>query len=177
MSLFLCLGLLVFYGSRVVMALRYGHHRPVIYGMVKRFQARLIAAMDGAWIGVLLFEAHWCQPRSGPLTVLGLAAFTSGVLLSLWGRWHLGANWRTAGDAGIVQDHQLITDGPFGWVRNPIYLGTLATFAGHQMIAGHWIFPLLGWILLRRQIAREEPVLAQHFPEYTGYCARVPRGL
>jgi protein-S-isoprenylcysteine O-methyltransferase Ste14 len=47
----------------------------------------------------------------------------TGLLLTVWARVHLGANW--SGTIQVKQHHELITSGPYRFVRHPIYSGLL----------------------------------------------------
>ena len=47
---------------------------------------------------------------------------------TVWARIVLGRNW--SGIVTVKQDHELITAGPYRWVRHPIYTGLLIAFAG-----------------------------------------------
>jgi len=90
---------------------------------------------------------------------------------------HLGKQWRYA--AALREDHELITTGPYSWVRHPIYtsmLGMLlATGAGYTwwpMFAAALIFFLAGTEI---RIHSEERLLAQRFQDsFVAYRARVP---
>lgn len=58
------------------------------------------------------------QPKSGSFLVLGLLASFLGILLRQWA-------------AGcIVKNDELTTSGPYGIVRNPLYLGSLLAACG-----------------------------------------------
>ena len=59
---------------------------------------------------------------------LGAAITIAGLLFAVWAREHLGRNWSRS--VTIKKDHELITTGPYGVVRHPIYTGILAGFLG-----------------------------------------------
>lgn len=93
--------------------------------------------------------------------------------------------WATAWlQPEVVHDRQLhsdrvVADGPFRYVRNPLYLGVLLLFVGMTpilSIAGAaWILVAL-WIFLRRLIGREEhELLAQVGDSFGRYLDAVPR--
>jgi protein-S-isoprenylcysteine O-methyltransferase Ste14 len=64
----------------------------------------------------------------------GAALTAGGLLFSVWGRRHLGRNWSQA--VTVKEDHELITGGPYGLVRHPIYTGLLAAFVGSAIARG-----------------------------------------
>jgi protein-S-isoprenylcysteine O-methyltransferase Ste14 len=89
---------------------------------------------------------------------------------------HLGKQWRYA--AALREDHELITTGPYSWVRHPIYtsmlgmlLATGAAYTWWPMFAAALIFFLVGTEI---RIHSEERLLAQRFQDsFIAYSARV----
>ncbi len=78
--------------------------------------------------------------------------------------------------------HALITEGPYRFSRNPIYLGYMCLFLGLGIFLNNlWIFVLGAPLLATVQvaiIAREEDYLAEKFgEEYGVYCQSVRRWL
>jgi protein-S-isoprenylcysteine O-methyltransferase Ste14 len=76
----------------------------------------------------------------------------------------------------------LVTDGPYRWSRNPLYLAMLTIYLGIAIAAGSlWglvlVVPLFG-LISATVIAREERYLERKFGDvYRQYCARVRRWL
>jgi protein-S-isoprenylcysteine O-methyltransferase Ste14 len=73
-------------------------------------------------------------PVSLTVAYTGLVLTTAGITLAIWARLVLGRNW--SGRVSIKRDHELIRNGPYAWVRHPIYasfflalLGTAIAFA------------------------------------------------
>jgi protein-S-isoprenylcysteine O-methyltransferase Ste14 len=74
----------------------------------------------------------------------------------------------------------LITSGPFGWTRNPIYLAECVLLTGLALTNGSlWyaaVIPPFLWAVTRLAILREEAHLAARFGDaWTTYAARVRR--
>src|ERR1700730_14188215 len=73
----------------------------------------------------------------------------------------------------------LVADGPFRYVRNPLYLGNLPMAGGIVVLAslsGFIFLVLTNWIFVYRLIFREEEALLQTQGEsYRAYCRSVPR--
>jgi protein-S-isoprenylcysteine O-methyltransferase Ste14 len=74
----------------------------------------------------------------------------------------------------------LVTDGPFRFTRNPMYLSMVMVLLGTAGVLGSLlpfvVIPLFVLVLRRRFIRWEEAALAARFgDEYRAYCARVRR--
>ncbi len=78
--------------------------------------------------------AVWLGPFAEPRwTVPGLACLIAGSGLILWAVATLGSNWRIGqgeGDTACV----FITDGPYRFVRHPIYWGMLISAFGQMLL-------------------------------------------
>ncbi|HEY1890908.1 MAG TPA: isoprenylcysteine carboxylmethyltransferase family protein [Steroidobacteraceae bacterium] len=67
-------------------------------------------------------------------TAAGAALTLLGLLFAVWARVYLGRNW--SGVAALKADHELVTGGPYRWVRHPIYSGLALAFVGTAMAIG-----------------------------------------
>lgn len=128
-----------------------------------------------------------------PAAVAGAALLLAGTAVNLMGRLALGRNW--GNQVIIYEDHRLVTEGIYRWVRHPLYAGLIWMFLGAALIfqngaalvATVFLF-IPGMIYRGRQ---EEKALLARFPDYAGYrhrtgmlfpiafgpeVARVPRG-
>lgn len=136
---------------------------------------------------VALFAA-WGLQREWPLP-LELGSYARGItwLLvgiglagSLWAVWAVWKNRTTVNPYKAA--NALVTDGPFRYSRNPIYVSDWFIYAGVTVwLHSLWPLPLalLVYLVMRHWvIAHEEAHLAARFGEdYRDYCARVPRWL
>ncbi len=91
----------------------------------------------------------------------------------VWARQHLGRNWSQT--VAVKKDHELVTSGPYRYVRHPMYSGGLLACIGSAIVCGGpWIFLLviLGSLFFWRMGA-EDKLLAKQFPdEYPDYKKR-----
>lgn len=115
-------------------------------------------------------------PRSSLLAGAGFGLVAAGEGLRLWAVRHIGAVSRTRSD----RLGPLVTTGPFGLVRNPLYLGNILLWTGFAVTARLlWMAPVvIVWLGLEyHAIVRwEEQLLeARRGAEYTAYAAHVPR--
>jgi len=113
-----------------------------------------------------------------PLAVAGIALVAGGELLRLWAVRQIGAVSRTRSD----RLGPLVSTGPFAFVRNPLYLGNIALWAGFCLSAGFMrLTPLVIGLLafIYHAIVRwEERLLESRLADrYRAYSSRVPRWL
>lgn len=113
------------------------------------------------------------------LTVMVIADALSliGIIVMLWARKTLGSNW--SGSVVFKEQHELVIDGPYAFVRHPIYSGVLmlslgaVTFHGHSYGFIAFVFFTIG---LWYKSDQEERLLTDHFPQdYPNYRKRVRR--
>lgn len=110
-----------------------------------------------------------------------------GVPLLIWGyvQYRLVGRYRGqhgAGGPGIdVPPQRIVTDGPYAYVRNPMYLGHLIFMLGVALTLRSWLalalFAFHAVWVHRRVLADEARLTALFGSEYTDYQARVKRWL
>lgn len=94
----------------------------------------------------------------------------AGIGLAIWARWHLGANWSS--QPAIKEGHDLITSGPYSFIRHPIYTGLLLAFVGTALVNGTvWSVVLIIFaVSLVLRVRTEERLMTQQFPaQYAEY--------
>jgi protein-S-isoprenylcysteine O-methyltransferase Ste14 len=103
---------------------------------------------------------------------LGAAVTVAGLLFAVWAREHLGRNWSRS--VTIKQDHELITTGPYAWVRHPIYTGILTGFLGMAIaisqVRGFIVFVLISLVFWAKLRMEEEWMRSQFGETYTAYA-------
>ena len=105
----------------------------------------------------------------------GLVVMATGLFLRYWANQTLGSSYsRTL----RIQANQFLIDyGPYRWVRNPGYLGTLLLFIGAGFAVTNWIVLLIVAALMLAayiyRIRAEETMLLSEFgDQYKAYMAR-----
>ena len=118
--------------------------------------------------GLLSVPVPGLDGRFVPLAIwpaaLGAAVTFAGLLVCVWARFTLAGNWSDW--VQIKQDHELVVDGPYRWVRHPIYTGLLLMFAGTALAVGEWRGVLAVAIAAAsfwRKLKLEEAVMRQQF--------------
>jgi protein-S-isoprenylcysteine O-methyltransferase Ste14 len=79
--------------------------------------------------------------HSPVLGAIGAVVFASGIALAIWARVHLGRNWGMP----MTQkaEPELVTSGPYRFVRHPVYSGLLAGLLGTALVTN-----LIGLIIV-----------------------------
>lgn len=110
----------------------------------------------------------WAARPEPASVVRGLILSLPGLLIRSWAAGH------------VTKTRTLTTSGPYGLVRNPLYLGSFVIGAGVVVMGRLWIpgaaaLVLFGF-LYRSKILEEERHLAARFgPQYEAYRRTVPR--
>jgi protein-S-isoprenylcysteine O-methyltransferase Ste14 len=144
------------------------------------FAARL--ARMPVWLGFLLFAVAWVHPF-GPVLLhrtiisdsLGVAVCLLGLVVAIWSRKTLGAEWSQ--DVELKQEHKLVERGPYKFMRHPIYTGHLLMGLGTAITSGSLVAFVgfasfvIGFLI---KLNQEERLLLHGIPdEYPSYKARV----
>jgi len=115
-------------------------------------------------------------PRSTGIFWFGALLTLAGLLLTVWARVHLGRNW--SGTITVKHDHELITSGPYRFVRHPIYSGLLFAFVGFALARGEWrgvVAVVVAFWALWRKLRIEERWMRERFGSaYEEYAKRIP---
>lgn len=91
----------------------------------------------------------------------------------------VGLAIRTVASGHVQKNEQLTMSGPYAYIRNPLYFGSIILAAGLAVAARNWWIVLcLAVIFLAIYapvIASEEAFLRAQFPEFEEYSRQVPR--
>lgn len=126
----------------------------------------------------LLVMVMFAQPTIMSLAI-GFAIIVLGEAIRFWGVSIAGSETRTTGAVGGTY---LITNGPFAFVRNPLYVGNMLLYIG----VGVMSIALFPWLLVIAVVwfyiqyslivSKEEEYLAERFgADYEHYRQTVPR--
>ena len=140
-----------------------------------------LQACGFALVGSIHRASSWPLPAS---TVGEVALAVVAVVLAFASSWWslravqtLGKQWTY--EARVIEGHELITQGPYAVVRNPIYLGMFGLMVATGLVFTTW------WVLLiavtaflignQVRIRAEENLLRETFgSRFDDYARRVP---
>ena len=101
----------------------------------------------------------------------GVVVATIGVIFWSYAQSVLDRNW--SGNLKIQKGHKLVTAGPYGKIRHPIYAGTILWASGLALFTANVFFilmALLTLVFLSLRVTKEEKMLIEHFgDEYIKY--------
>lgn len=132
----------------------------------QRIARRIRVPLGFATAALYIFELLRRAPRPE-----AMAWSLALVLPGLWLRGYA---------AGYVKKNQeLTTTGPYAFVRNPLYLGSILIAAGFAVALLSWpvavALAVMFIAIYVPVIASEERFLRATFPGFDAYCRRVPR--
>ncbi len=142
------------------------------------FRAAIVA-------GIFLLVREWFREHGGghvphAVTTVGPIAASAGVVIcalgigfAIWARTHLGRNWGMP--MSLREGHELVTTGPYAFVRHPIYTGILLAAAGTMLVKGFpWLVLLAAFLAYFVYAAKvEERSMLRQFPnDYPSYMDR-----
>ena len=110
------------------------------------------------------------------LAWIGAALTALGIAVAIWARLYLGRNWSAS--PAMKEGHELVTTGPYAFVRHPIYSGIILATLGTGLtgsIFGIVLFVIVTTMFLIR-VGTEERYMLELFPgAYPAYRARTKR--
>jgi protein-S-isoprenylcysteine O-methyltransferase Ste14 len=116
---------------------------------------------------VLVAAFLWLATPSWNSLTIGIPVSILGLAIRAWAAGHLEKNMT------------LTDSGPYAFVRNPLYIGTLTVAAGFVIAARRWelgaIFAAVFLLIYLPVVELEEQHLRKLFLDYAGYARRVPK--
>ena len=126
--------------------------------------------LESSWLTVSL---------PGWLRWLGVGLAFISLPLLVWVHRTLREYWSTV--IQLRESHALITDGPYGWIRHPMYTALTLCFIGLSLVSAVWPFMLLvvlSMLFFYRVTGREEAMMIERFgDQYRAYMERTGRFL
>jgi protein-S-isoprenylcysteine O-methyltransferase Ste14 len=131
-----------------------------------------------ALVGTFLLNLVGFLPVESSASTESILASSMVIILgTLFTMWSLATLGRCFGL--MPEARGLVTRGPYGWVRHPVYLGELTSALGMLLVKPHPLILALYLAFVALQYWRtlfEEHALAEVFPDqYPAYRARVSR--
>lgn len=131
------------------------------------FRSQLSAPLTG-------FFARYSTFAFGPNgQLVGVILCGLGIAFAIWARIHIGRNWGMP--MTLRKGQELVTSGPYEFVRHPIYTGILLALFGSALVYGLYWFILLALFdaYFIFSAKKEEKDMLKRFPkEYPGYMKR-----
>jgi protein-S-isoprenylcysteine O-methyltransferase Ste14 len=118
------------------------------------------------------FRGGSLEVHSLVLGVVGIAVFAAGIGLAIWARIYLGRNWGMP--TTQKADPELVTSGPYRFVRHPIYSGLLIGVLGTTLVTnliGLIIVAVLGAYFYYSASVEEKNLTATFPTAYPAYRA------
>lgn len=150
---------------------------------IKREKSLVFIVAIGMIIVPLIYVfTHWLDSFNMDLPEsvrwIGVVCFGFGAILFWWVHKILGKNWSPVLE--IRKEHKLITQGPYKYVRHPMYTQIWIWVICQWLVLSNWIVGVVGiltWsILFFIRIAEEEKMMTEHFgQEYSGYSKKIKK--
>jgi protein-S-isoprenylcysteine O-methyltransferase Ste14 len=120
-----------------------------------------------------VFRGGSLAVESPVLGAIGAVVFACGIVLAVWARTHLGRNWGMP----MTQkaEPELVTSGPYRFVRHPIYSGLLAGLLGTALatnLIGLVVVVIVGAYFYYCAFVEEKNLIATFPVAYPAYQSR-----
>jgi protein-S-isoprenylcysteine O-methyltransferase Ste14 len=142
-----------------------------------RHRALVVPLLALSWVlaGVDLGRSHWSDVMPAWLRVAGLVGYVAAIALDLWA---MRTNRFFSSVIRVQRDrgHEVITSGPYRFVRHPGYVGMIAAIVFEGFVLGSWVAlaPVLVVVLLfLRRTINEDRMLRRDLAGYEQYTRHV----
>jgi protein-S-isoprenylcysteine O-methyltransferase Ste14 len=129
------------------------------------------------WVASPAFSFAEYPLRTGPF-VAGVICLVIGLWLFHRSHTDLGTNWSITLE--VREEHRLITQGVYRWVRHPMYSALFLYAVGQALVIPNWVAGPVNLIafsvLFALRVRAEERMMFEGFgDEYAAYSARTKR--
>ena len=131
---------------------------------------------------IYVIAPAWMSWSALPLPLwlrwLGVGVALSGFTLLQWAQQSLGKNW--SDEPRLVEGQEMISSGPYRWIRHPIYAAFLLILGSLLLISANWFIGAL-WIgmtcldVTSRMRTEESMMVGQFGEQYRAYMRRTGR--
>ena len=130
-----------------------------------------------AWLVLCALDARRFAWSLVPLWVQALgAALIVLCMVLVWQTFRFNSFAAPQVRVQADRDHRVSTDGPYRFVRHPMYASALLMFIGTPLLLGSWwglLFVPIGVIGIGVRAVGEERMLRRELPGYDDYARRV----
>lgn len=98
--------------------------------------------------------------------------------VGLWARRTLGKHFSIHLTTDQGDGHQLVTAGPYQWVRHPVYTGDLLFHIAAPLVTCTYealVLAPIYFLIVRSRMGTEEQMLSAEYPDYSPYMERTWR--
>jgi len=104
----------------------------LLYGLFFKMRGLLMVPL----LAMMLIVTRWEWERDLAIWAIGLPVFMAGLALRVWSQRHLKYRLR-------LTQPELASDGPYAFVRNPVYLGNALLLIGLSVLCElPWMVPI-----------------------------------
>jgi protein-S-isoprenylcysteine O-methyltransferase Ste14 len=140
-----------------------------------------LAVAGPGWLGQMIVAGldvgryHWSDTVPPVVQTIALAAVAAALAVAIWAsavNRFFSSVIRIQADRG----HQLVTGGPYRYVRHPAYAVCPFLLVGSGLALGSWLAGLIGLLLcfvILRRTALEDRILREQLDGYAAYAEKV----
>lgn len=120
---------------------------------------------------------NWSSGIDLPLQVIGLGLWAAGIIVVVWAARVLG---RYMSVDGLTVDHQLVTSGPYRYIRHPVYASFAAIAAGTSLVFRSyllvvtvvWVVATMWWVAAEEKLLASTQGFGDHYRAYSERTGR-----
>ncbi len=146
------------------------HKRLRVYGQAVVFMLLYLPAS---------FFLTWPDsPKNSAWVSFGVLIYLTGTFFAIWAKFAMNKYWGIPAQHDNERQTLLITEGPFSYSRNPIYLGGLLLFFGFSIAMRSYsilLVPVVFYAMHKTILVEEELLLKKFGKEYEKYKTKVAR--